>query len=115
MSDTGQVTDNSEDSRLELRTDGHLAELLYRKRGNRLVLVHTDVPPELEGHGLGGALVQAAIDRAVAEDLTVVPLCPFARLWLERHPDVAARATIDWRQAGGGVPPVPPGPPGPPG
>jgi hypothetical protein len=28
--------------------------------------------------------------------LTVVPLCPFARGWLERHPDVAARATVDW-------------------
>jgi len=110
MSDTGQVTDNTEDSRLELRADGDLAELLYRKRGNRFVIVHTDVPPALEGRGIGGALVRAAIDRAVAEDLTMVPLCPFARLWLERHPDVAARATIDWRLAGGGG--VPPGPPG---
>jgi hypothetical protein len=27
-----------------------------------------------------------------------VPLCPFARGWLERHPDVAARATVDWGQ-----------------
>ena len=47
----------------------------------------------------------SAIDRAVGEGLTVVPLCPFARLWLERHPDVAASATIDWRQAGSdGIP-----------
>jgi hypothetical protein len=26
----------------------------------------------------------------------VVPLCPFARSWLERHPDAAAGITIDW-------------------
>jgi uncharacterized protein len=110
MSDPAQVTDNADASRLELRADGYLAELLYRKRGDRFVIVHTDVPPELEGRGLGGALVQAAIDRAVSENLTVVPLCPFARLWLERHPDVAASATIDWRQPGGGG--FPPGPPG---
>jgi uncharacterized protein len=110
MSDTGQITDNADASRLELRAEGHRAELWYRQRGNRFVIVHTDVPPELEGRGLGGALVRAAIDRAVSEDLTVVPLCPFARLWLERHPDVAASATIDWRQAGSGA--VPPGPPG---
>jgi len=32
----------------------------------------------------------------------VVPLCPFARSWLERHPDVAARAAIDWAPGGGG-------------
>jgi hypothetical protein len=25
-----------------------------------------------------------------------VPLCPYARGWLERHPEVASRATIDW-------------------
>jgi hypothetical protein len=28
--------------------------------------------------------------------MTVVPLCPFARSWLERHADVAARAPVDW-------------------
>jgi uncharacterized protein len=110
MSDPAQVTDNADASRLELRADGHLAELLYRKRGDRFVIVHTDVPPDLEGRGLGGALVRAAIDRAVSENLTVVPLCPFARLWLERHPDVAASAMIDWRQPGGGG--FPAGPPG---
>ena len=48
MSDTGQITDNTDASRLELRAEGHLAELWYRKRGNRFVIVHTDVPPELE-------------------------------------------------------------------
>ena len=110
MSDTGQITDNTDASRLELRAEDHLAELLYRRRGNRFVIVHTDVPPELEGRGLGGALVRAAVDRATDEDLMVVPLCPFARLWLERHPDVAAKATIDWHQPGGGG--VPAGPPG---
>jgi uncharacterized protein len=110
MNDAGQITDNADASRLELRVEGHVAELWYRRRGNRFVIVHTDVPPELEGRGLGGTLVRAAIDHAVSEDLTVVPLCPFARRWLERHPDVAASATIDWRQAGGGE--IPPGPPG---
>jgi predicted GNAT family acetyltransferase len=44
----------------------------------------------------GGRLVTAAIDRAVRERLTLVPLCPFARDWLKRHPEAASRAAIDW-------------------
>lgn len=96
VSDARQVTDNQPESRFELRVDGLLAELPYRRNGNRLVLIHTEVPEELEGRGLGGALVMAAVDRAAREGLTVVPLCPFARGWLQRHPDVAGRADIDW-------------------
>jgi len=29
--------------------------------------------------------------------LTIVPTCPFARAWLRRHPDEAARVSIDGR------------------
>jgi len=96
VSDAPEVTDNQAESRFELSTDGRLAELLYRRNGKRLVLVHTEVPVELEGHGIGGRLVTAAVDRAAREGMTVVPLCPFALGWLERHPDVAARAPVDW-------------------
>jgi uncharacterized protein len=93
---SADVTDNPERSRFELSLDGHLAELVYHRHGDRLVLIHTEVPEELEGRGLGGKLVTAAINEAAADGLTVVPLCPFARGWLERHPDAAAKAAIDW-------------------
>jgi predicted GNAT family acetyltransferase len=96
VSNPPQVTDNRAASRFELDADGQLAELAYRRNGNRLVLIHTEVPAPLEGRGIGGALVRAAIDRAERDGMTVVPLCPFARGWLERHPDVASQATIDW-------------------
>lgn len=76
--------------------DGAVAELIYRRRADRLVLIHTGVPGNLAGHGIGGRLVQAAVDRAAKERLTVVPLCPFARKWLERHPDAADTVNVDW-------------------
>jgi uncharacterized protein len=91
-----RVTDNRAESRFEATVDGAVAELIYRRRANRLVLIHTEVPEKLEGHGLGGSLVKAAVDRAVSEGLTVVPLCPFARSWLERHPESAATVNVDW-------------------
>jgi predicted GNAT family acetyltransferase len=72
------------------------ASLSYRLRANRLVIVHTDVPAELRGHGLGPRLVDAAVALARRRGDTVVPLCPFARAWLQQHPDVAAAVDIDW-------------------
>jgi hypothetical protein len=96
MTDTPQITDNADASRFELTADGELAELVYRRRANRLVLVHTEVPEALGGRGIGGQLVRAAVDRAAAEGLTLVPLCSFARGWLEQHPDAAAAVTVDW-------------------
>lgn len=87
---------NDAEGRFELVEDGELAELVFRRVGPRLVLVHTGVPDALEGRGIGGRLVQAAVDHARAEGLTIVPRCPFAKSWLERHPDVAATVAIDW-------------------
>jgi uncharacterized protein len=71
-------------------------ELVYAVDGDRLILVHTGVPDELSGHGIGGRLVQAAIERAERDRLTVVPWCPFARHWLRHHDDWASRVKVDW-------------------
>lgn len=95
MSDE-RVVDDPGGSRFVSVIDGHTAELVYRRVDDRLVLVHTGVPDELGGRGVGGNLVAASIDRAESEGLTVVPECPFARGWLERHPDVSARVEISW-------------------
>ena len=97
MSDVA-VTDNQDDSQLEIRADGELAELIYRTRAGRLILMHTGVPESVSGRGIGGELVRAAISKAAAEGMTVVPVCPFARSWLERHPDEAAKVPIDWTE-----------------
>ena len=97
MSDALPVTDNQAKSRFEISDGGYLAELRYHLSGKRLALIHTEVPEELEGRGIGGVLVTAAVDRAAREDLTIVPYCPFARRWLQRNSDVAERAAIDWQ------------------
>ena len=89
------VVDNEAEDRFELTEDGHLAELVYHVHGDRMTLIHTEVPEELGGRGLGGVLVQAALDRARRDKLTIVPNCPFARSWLEKHPDAAGGVTID--------------------
>jgi hypothetical protein len=91
------VRDDTANHRFVLERDGATAELVYdARRAGRLVLVHTGVPDELGGQGIGGRLVEAALDRARAERLTVVPWCPFARRWLTEHSEAAAVVEIDW-------------------
>lgn len=94
MTEPTQVVDNPGASRFELTVDGHTAELTYRRTPGRLVLEHTGVPDELEGRGIGGTLVGAAVDVAAARGEAVMPQCDFARSWLERHPEAAGRMTV---------------------
>jgi predicted GNAT family acetyltransferase len=92
--DGGEVVDNPAARRFELTIDGQTAELVYRLRPPVLELVHTGVPDALEGGGVGGRLVRAAVEVAERDGLTIVPTCPFARAWLRRHPDESARVNI---------------------
>lgn len=80
-----EVVDNPAESRFEATIDGHVAVMQYERDGRRLALTHTEVPLELEGRGIGGALARAVLDRARAEGLKVMPFCPFVRTYLKRH------------------------------
>jgi uncharacterized protein len=81
------VIDDADQRRFLVSEDGVDAELVYRADGNRLVLVHTEVPEEFRGRGVGGRLVAAAVDRARSTGEVVVPRCPYARRWLREHPE----------------------------
>ena len=96
MAAPDDVEDHPDEHRFVLEVDGRDAQLVYRREPGRLVLVHTEVPDELGGRGLGGVLVQHAVDVAQDEGLTLRPDCPYARSWLEKHPDQTAKLTIDW-------------------
>ncbi len=74
-------------SRFETEVEGRLARCDYRMNDGVLHLVHTEVPPALEGRGIGGALVRAALEHASAQGLRVRPGCSFVRAYLTRHPE----------------------------
>jgi uncharacterized protein len=84
------VQDNPGESRYELLLDEQVVgEILYRLAPDPVVLLHTEVLPSLEGKGLGALLVAGALDDIRARGLQVVPLCPFVRSYIHRHPDYA--------------------------
>ncbi|MEL6245747.1 MAG: GNAT family N-acetyltransferase [Pseudomonadota bacterium] len=70
--------------------DGHGAEMTYSRAGtNRIIIDHTGVPDALRGRGVGLVLVEAAVKDARAEGFKIIPLCPFAKATLEKHPEWA--------------------------
>ena len=95
-SNTVQVVDVPLEDRFVVRTDGAEAELVYRVSGDRVYLIHTEVPESLGGRGIAGQLVRASLRRAEADRLTIVPWCPFARRWLKEHPDEAEGVHVDF-------------------
>ncbi len=68
---------------------GDRAELVY-ERGlpHALVLIHTGVPDSMRGGGVGGELVRFAVADARRTGLRLVVRCPFARAYLQRHPEL---------------------------
>jgi predicted GNAT family acetyltransferase len=91
------VVDDTDREQFTIEMDGTAAWLAYKLRGARLHLVHTEVPEAFRGQGVGGQLVEAALAKARADRLTIVPWCPYARQWLKEHPDRITNVTVDFK------------------
>jgi predicted GNAT family acetyltransferase len=84
--DDATVRDNREASRFEISVDGHVAFLKYERRPGMIVLVHTEVPLPLRGHGVAGTLAKSALEAAHAEGIRVIAKCKFVREYMKKHP-----------------------------
>ncbi len=92
MSDVSEqvvVTRNEDQARWEARVDGEPAGFAaYQLTDELVVFTHTEVDPAFEGKGVGGALARQALDEVASEGTRkVMPLCPFIKAWIQRHPD----------------------------
>ncbi|HEY0241136.1 MAG TPA: GNAT family N-acetyltransferase [Gemmatimonadaceae bacterium] len=79
------VVNNESAGRFEIDIEGQLAVSNYRRRDDRIVFTHTEVPEQFEGRGIGNRLAVAALDFAREEGLRVVPRCRFIAAFIERH------------------------------
>ncbi len=72
--------------------DGRHGRLDYRVDQGVMTIKHTEVDRAIEGHGVAGALVRAALEHARGAGLKVDPECAYTRAYMERHPE-----TLDLR------------------
>jgi len=85
--DIGAVSDNAAQSQFELKVDGYVGYLQYKRTPDTLTLIHTEVPAEIRGRHIGDRLVEAALAIGRSEGRRIIVVCPFARAYMQRHPD----------------------------
>ena len=89
MADTPGIAHDPNGQRFHTSVDGHEAFLEYALDGGVLVIRHTEVPEQIGGRGIAGALVQAALAHARGQGLNVSPRCAYAAAYMRRHPEYA--------------------------
>ncbi|URM35324.1 GNAT family N-acetyltransferase [Flavobacterium anhuiense] len=55
---------------------------------SKFIIDHTEVSPDFNGKGVGKKLVMAAVDYARANNLKIIPLCPFAKSVFDKVPEI---------------------------
>ena len=92
MAETPPITHERTDHRgaFVMQRDGkRLAEMTYTIAGSRVIIDHTTVDDALRGTGAGKKLVEAAVQWARAENVKLLPLCPFAKSVFDKTPQYA--------------------------
>ncbi len=82
------ITHQPENKIFKTTIDGRTAFVQYRLMNDNLDIIHTIVPKPLEGQGIAAALVKAAYDYALDNNLHPKATCSYAVKWLERHPEM---------------------------
>lgn len=66
---------------------GKMGEMVLSISNGQLTVYHTEVFPEAEGKGYAKLLLDHMTAYAKANNLKVIPLCPYVLAQFKRHPD----------------------------
>jgi len=93
------IVDNPAENRFETVIDGHVAKVDYKIDGTTITLEHTTVPEALQGRGLAGQLMKAAMDFARQRGLSIVPVCEIAVGFMKKRPETHDLLTTEGLKA----------------
>ncbi|HQR28681.1 MAG TPA: GNAT family N-acetyltransferase [Nocardioides sp.] len=82
------VRDNPVKHRYEIREGDQLRGFAdYELTTQRITFTHAEVDPAFSGQGLARRLVGEALDDARRRGLAVLPVCPYVRKVIKKHPE----------------------------
>lgn len=74
----------------EIHVNNLIAELTYSLHGDTITFLHTGVPSELEGQGVGSKLVKTGLEFARVNGFKIRSMCWFVSAYMKRHPEYRA-------------------------
>jgi predicted GNAT family acetyltransferase len=87
--------------RIEERVGDSVAFLSYSiDDKNKMTIWHTEIAPSLQHRGIGGKLVEEAVQLASRDSSHLRIVCTFAKEYLERHPELKERYAIRLEEGG---------------
>jgi uncharacterized protein len=93
-----EIRDRPETRRYEVTVDGVPAGFAdYERSEGRITFTHSEMDDAFAGRGLAGLLARKSLDDARAAQESVLPMCPFYRSWIQRHPDYTDLVPADRR------------------
>jgi uncharacterized protein len=82
------VKDNATHSRYEMPiSDDLIAAAYYRIEDGVVILVHTEVPFEYSGQGIGSRLAEGVFELIRESGRKIMPKCSFMARFSTRHPE----------------------------
>jgi predicted GNAT family acetyltransferase len=93
---TTTIMNNADRSRYEMLDAGvvigqaaYVDDVTGDQTAGKRIFYHTAIDEEYGGRGLAGKLAAQALDETVAAGLLIVPVCPFIKKYLGKHPGYA--------------------------
>ncbi len=80
-----QLINDTEKNQYIFKVEGEEARIFYEVKGDKIYFNYVAVPFSLSGKGVGTQLVLAAKIDAEFNNLTVVPVCGFAKFVLQNN------------------------------
>ena len=85
-----EIVDNAAMHRFEMAIKDDIAVAYYQELDGRIVLLHTEVPQQLSGQGIGSRLAHAVFETLKARGRRVIAKCPFMSTYATKHPEYLA-------------------------
>ena len=78
---------NEDDQRFEFSSEGQLSFIDFKKINDKIYLIHTEVPQELEGKGIAAAMVEKTLKHIEEHQWKLIPSCSYVQAFVKRHPE----------------------------
>lgn len=82
-----ELVNNEVAKRFEMSVGEHKAIIEYKQNPHTMVLLHTEVPQQLEGKGAATAIIEKVLKLVETNQQKLIPVCPFVVAYVKRHPE----------------------------